>query len=232
MPSAFITPVTGTFGDAYQGYLKSWVFLANAYVDLGTWDCLTPFVGAGVGGAYNHDADLIDIGIGTTRRRLRPQHQQRGAPAWALYAGVAYNVTQNFKVDLAYRYLNYGSVTDTDRLHRRLQPPTPTSSATSPRRTSCSACAGSSRLERDAGHDAAAARRSARAVVRCHPRLIDHRPLEEAQTARATAPFSFSVPCHSTTHLGRPTSAYATEAPPLARRSCRPAHGVAELTLH
>ena len=27
-------PITGE-GDAYQGYLKSWVFLANAYVDLG-----------------------------------------------------------------------------------------------------------------------------------------------------------------------------------------------------
>ena len=33
--------------------------------------------------------------------------------AWALYAGVSYNVTKNFKVDLTYRYLNYGSITDT-----------------------------------------------------------------------------------------------------------------------
>ena len=28
-----------------------WVVLANAYVDLGTWWCITPFIGAGVGGA-------------------------------------------------------------------------------------------------------------------------------------------------------------------------------------
>ena len=54
------------FGDAYQGYLKSWLVLANAYVDLGTWNCLTPFVGFGVGGAYNEMADLVDMGIGTT----------------------------------------------------------------------------------------------------------------------------------------------------------------------
>ena len=33
--------------------------------------------------------------------------------AWALHAGVAYEVTKNFKVELAYRYLNYGSITDT-----------------------------------------------------------------------------------------------------------------------
>src|SRR4029079_9323276 len=46
----------GTFGgpgpvfvDQFQGNLKSYVFLANAFVDLGTWDCFTPFVGLGVG---------------------------------------------------------------------------------------------------------------------------------------------------------------------------------------
>ena len=31
------------------------VFLANAYVDLGTWWCVTPFIGAGVGTSYNQD---------------------------------------------------------------------------------------------------------------------------------------------------------------------------------
>jgi opacity protein-like surface antigen len=33
--------------------------------------------------------------------------------AWALHAGVAYNVSKNLKVELAYRYLNLGSITDT-----------------------------------------------------------------------------------------------------------------------
>ena len=33
--------------------------------------------------------------------------------AWALYAGVTYNVTKSFKVDLTYRYLNLGSAKDT-----------------------------------------------------------------------------------------------------------------------
>lgn len=27
-------------------------------------------------------------------------------------AGVSYNVSQNFNIDLTYRYLNYGSITD------------------------------------------------------------------------------------------------------------------------
>jgi len=97
--------------DSYEGYLKSWVFLANAYVDLGTWNCLTPFVGAGIGGAYNNLTDFTDVnpngGFGFGR------NPADWSFAWALYAGVSYEVTKNFKVDLTYRYLNYGSITDT-----------------------------------------------------------------------------------------------------------------------
>lgn len=102
----------GTFGDQYQGYLKSVVVLANGYVDLGTWWCLTPFVGAGIGGAYNTMADLTDIGIGTSGAGIG-RNSASWSPAWALYAGLAYNVNDNFKVEFSYRYLNYGSVTDT-----------------------------------------------------------------------------------------------------------------------
>lgn len=103
----------GTFAlDTYEGDLKSWVFLANAFVDLGTWECFTPFVGAGIGGAYTMLTDFTDInpslaGFGIGRN---PSDWNF---AWALYAGVAYNVSQNFKIDLTYRYLNYGSITDT-----------------------------------------------------------------------------------------------------------------------
>jgi opacity protein-like surface antigen len=37
--------------------------------------------------------------------------------AWALHAGVAYDVTHNFKVEFAYRYLNLGDA-KTGTLHR------------------------------------------------------------------------------------------------------------------
>jgi opacity protein-like surface antigen len=97
--------------DIYNANLKSWVFLANAYVDLGTWNCFTPFVGVGVGAARVTLADLSDVnpngGFGFGRNPSVWNF------AYALHAGVAYNVTKNFKVELAYRYLNYGSITDT-----------------------------------------------------------------------------------------------------------------------
>ncbi|HTZ01188.1 MAG TPA: outer membrane beta-barrel protein [Xanthobacteraceae bacterium] len=97
--------------DQYQGFLKSAVFLVNGYIDLGTWDCLTPFIGAGVGGAWNQFADLTDVGTPSAGSGVG-NNSSKVNFAWALHAGVAYNVTKNFTVELAYRYLNYGSVTD------------------------------------------------------------------------------------------------------------------------
>ena len=44
---------TATCFDQYDGSHSAEVFLANAYIDLGTWWCLTPFVGVGVGTAWN-----------------------------------------------------------------------------------------------------------------------------------------------------------------------------------
>lgn len=101
----------GTFGDQYNAFLRSEIFLANAYIDLGTWDCLTPFVGFGVGGAYNTFSDLTDLGVGTSGNGVGTDASQFNF-AWALHAGLAYNVTKNFTVELAYRYLSYGSVND------------------------------------------------------------------------------------------------------------------------
>lgn len=102
----------GVFLDTYEGNLSSTIFLANAFVDLGTWDCWTPFVGAGIGGAWNRLSNFTDInpslaGFGFGR------NPSEWHLAYALYAGVAYNVSKNFKIDLTYRYLNYGSITDT-----------------------------------------------------------------------------------------------------------------------
>ena len=88
------------------------MFLANGYIDLGTWNCLTPFIGAGVGVAYNTLDNFVDVGVPTAGSGIG-RNSSNFNFAWALHAGVSYAVTQNFSVELAYRYLNYGSVTDT-----------------------------------------------------------------------------------------------------------------------
>jgi opacity protein-like surface antigen len=100
--------------DLYDGDHSAIVALANVYFDLGTWWCLTPFVGAGIGGAYHKTSALSDIGLnasplGASAFGFASQDHTQWNLAWAVHAGLAYNVTNNFKVELAYRYLSMGN---------------------------------------------------------------------------------------------------------------------------
>jgi opacity protein-like surface antigen len=108
----------GQLSDVYNGGYKSWVGLVNAYVDLGTWWCLTPFIGAGVGAAHIQTTGFQDSGalftnVGGQNVVTGASYFANGASttnfAWAAHAGVAYKVTNNFTVELAYRYLDMGT---------------------------------------------------------------------------------------------------------------------------
>jgi opacity protein-like surface antigen len=102
----------GTCFDVTEGNLSSTVVMANAYVDLGTWWCLTPYIGAGLGGAYNRITGVQDMGLnsdGTTGFGFTMNDASQWNLAWNAQAGLTYNVTNNFKVDLNVRYLHVGS---------------------------------------------------------------------------------------------------------------------------
>ena len=99
--------------DTYHGTKNEWVVLANAYVDLGTWWCITPFIGAGVGGARVGIANFTDQGIANNGAGALPglvfgDNLSKWNLAWAIHAGLAYKVSPNFTVELAYRYLDMG----------------------------------------------------------------------------------------------------------------------------
>jgi opacity protein-like surface antigen len=94
-----------------------WVFLGNAYIDLGTWWSVTPFVGAGIGVANVRLNGFNDFAIAS----LDPVggatllNANNSAPdgskwnfAWAVHAGLAYKVNPNVTVEFAYRYLDLG----------------------------------------------------------------------------------------------------------------------------
>jgi opacity protein-like surface antigen len=109
--SAFGNNFSGV--DNYSANVSSFVFLANAYVDLGTWWCITPFIGAGVGTAFNHLSSFRDDGLttfnGLTAGTQFAANGDKANLAWAVHAGLAYHVNQNFTVELAYRYLDMGT---------------------------------------------------------------------------------------------------------------------------
>jgi opacity protein-like surface antigen len=99
--------------DVYEGNHSALSLMANAYVDLGTWMCLTLFVGAGAGVVRHSITGLTDVGYvnGSTGFGFAANNDfAEWKFAWQVQAGVAYNVSNNFKVELAYRYINFGNV--------------------------------------------------------------------------------------------------------------------------
>jgi opacity protein-like surface antigen len=100
--------------DNYSGSKSEWVVLANAYVDLGTWYSLTPYVGVGIGGAYvsihgfRDDGIAFINGVGLTNSVAYAADNSVWNFAWAVHAGLTYKVTPSFSVDLGYRYISLG----------------------------------------------------------------------------------------------------------------------------
>jgi opacity protein-like surface antigen len=102
----------GTCFDVNSGNYSAVVTLANAYVDLGTWWCLTPYIGAGVGGAFSRITGVQDNGIisnGSVGFGFAGNDSWSTTLAWDVQAGLTYNVTNTFKVDFNYRFLSLGS---------------------------------------------------------------------------------------------------------------------------
>jgi opacity protein-like surface antigen len=95
----------------YTGRIASLVGLANVYADLGTWSGITPFVGAGIGVAHHSVSDHRDQGLGGYAGGLGlAASESKTGLAWALHAGLGYQVSSNLKLELGYRYLNMGDI--------------------------------------------------------------------------------------------------------------------------
>jgi len=96
----------GPYVGAFSGKVESWTALANIYLDLGTWNGLTPYVGIGAGAvtfrAYDFAAPL---GI------LTLDYQSKTEFAWAYMAGIAWCFAPRWLVDFSYRRMNLGEVT-------------------------------------------------------------------------------------------------------------------------
>jgi opacity protein-like surface antigen len=95
--------------DSYNAGVSTALFMANGYVDLGTWYGLTPYVGAGLGAAFHKYSGLTDIGATPGAWGVAADKSQTNF-AWAVMAGVGYNVTPNLKLELGYRYIDMGKV--------------------------------------------------------------------------------------------------------------------------
>ena len=114
--------------DNYNSSIRSTAFMANGYFDIGHWHGLTPFIGAGVGVAVHNVSGLHDIGgvvpfqiwnaagnaftIGYGPGGFGWANAKTSmAPAYALMAGVSWDVNKRLKLEMGYKYLNLGTAT-------------------------------------------------------------------------------------------------------------------------
>ena len=96
--------------DTYTASKSEWLVLANAYVDLGTWWYVTPFIGAGVGFSRNTISSYVDTNTPAGGVAIAPAASKWNL-AWALHTGLAYRVNPGFTVELGYSYVNLGDAT-------------------------------------------------------------------------------------------------------------------------
>lgn len=100
---------TITRNNFWNANISSTVLMANAYADLGTYYGLTPFIGGGIGASYNfmsgvrdHDpSDLGGAGFGPDKGKWNF--------AWALSAGLGYEINERLTLEASYRYMHLGS---------------------------------------------------------------------------------------------------------------------------
>lgn len=93
----------------YTAKKSEWLYLLNFYADLGTWNGVTPFVGAGIGLARIGIHSFRDMGTDGLNVTLGyADSAYKWNIAYAFHAGFAYEVTKNFTVELAYRYVYLG----------------------------------------------------------------------------------------------------------------------------
>ncbi len=98
------TPTAYTTSDTAS--VSTWLLLANAYVDLGTWHGITPYVGAGIGGAHVKWDDLTNANNPGGPPGGPFVHE--GKAGWrfaaAVMAGASYCLNRNLKLDAGYRF--------------------------------------------------------------------------------------------------------------------------------
>lgn len=91
--------------------------LANLYADLGNWNGVTPYVGAGLGFSYMRAREFYDATISAPAAA----NNDNWNFAWAAIGGLSYRIGTNLLADASYRWLHLGDLeTGVDAAGNRL----------------------------------------------------------------------------------------------------------------
>ena len=94
--------------DPLHSSVKTYTMMANAYKDLGRYGNVTPYIGAGVGIAYNMMSETYFTGTTTLPNKIAGDNDI--SLAWALMAGIGYQISDRAILDVGYRYLDMGKI--------------------------------------------------------------------------------------------------------------------------
>lgn len=86
--------------------VTSYTMMLNAYKDLGNYGGFTPYLGAGIGMAYNKTGDVYFTGNPALVNRIEGDNEL--SFAWSLMAGVGYQISDRTIIDFGYRYSDLG----------------------------------------------------------------------------------------------------------------------------
>jgi len=105
---------TGQCASVDSQNVEQYGFMANAYVDLGTFVGFTPYVGAGAGVTrvtwkpYNNDQSCVSVAGNACGATAATDRTRSGTESWrftyALMTGVSYDLSKDLKLDLGYKY--------------------------------------------------------------------------------------------------------------------------------
>jgi opacity protein-like surface antigen len=101
----------------YDAKKSEWLALLNGYWDIGSWHGISPFIGAGVGFANVEISSFSEVGIGSISGGPAMAYADDNDEwnfAWALHAGVGFEITEALTLELAYRYLDLGDAESGD----------------------------------------------------------------------------------------------------------------------
>ena len=93
---------SGKLYDTVQGNQSYRSYMLNGYFDIPTGTSFRPYIGAGVGMAQvKNRLAFVDMGSVTK--------QKKNNFAWQVAAGVGYNITPHWVLDVGYRYVDNGN---------------------------------------------------------------------------------------------------------------------------
>jgi len=97
----------------YEAEKSEWLLLTNAYIDLGTFSGITPYIGGGIGASRNTISGFQDINT-PNQGVAYADSDSHWEFAWALHAGLAMDITERATIDIGYSYMNLGDAQTSD----------------------------------------------------------------------------------------------------------------------